>query len=90
MCGVEDFGATAGSRGGIIVFRGRSHWEVLLGTAEQVLWSAHVNDFERAADAVLLWLDGIGGAKIIEQLNGHLVQAAGNDILMTEYTPALP
>jgi hypothetical protein len=37
MDGFQNFGATAGERGGVILYRGcrGKHWEVLLGTTEE-------------------------------------------------------
>src|SRR5205807_4292195 len=64
----EDFGATAASRGGIILYRGGQgrHWEVLVGTDEQTILSAHVDDFGCAAEAVLQWLRGNGASVVLE------------------------
>lgn len=75
----EDFGATAGTRGGMIVYRGSrgKHWQVLLGTAEHTALSAHVDDFRCGADAVLRWLRGLDGAEIFEHLAGHFFTTPG-------------
>ena len=72
--GSQNFGATAGIWGGIILYRGcrGKHWEVLLGTSQETLVSAHVDDFACAADAVLCWLRGVKGAEIIEHVRDHL------------------
>jgi hypothetical protein len=77
--GAENFGATRGTRGGMIVFRGKKHWEVVLGTVGEVALSADVDDFQCAADAVLPWLDGGSSANVLERVNGHLVRATGAD-----------
>jgi hypothetical protein len=74
MDGFQNFGATAGERGGIILYRGcrGKHWEVLLGTAEETILSAHVDDFDYAAEAVLRWLRGVEGVEVLEHIRGRL------------------
>jgi hypothetical protein len=74
MDGFQNFGANAGKRGGIILYRGcrGKHWEVLLGTAEETILSAHLDDFDYAAEAVLRWLRGVEGAEILEHVRSHL------------------
>lgn len=70
---VGHFGATAGVRGGMILFRGRRHWQVLLGTTEENVVSAHLDDFCAAAEAVLQWLRGLDGAAVVDHFRDHLV-----------------
>jgi hypothetical protein len=74
MDGFQNFGATAGERGGVILYRGcrGKHWEVLLGTTEETILSAHLDDFGCAAEAVLRWLRGVEGTEILEHVRGHL------------------
>jgi hypothetical protein len=74
MFGSQNFGATTGERATEILYRGcrGKHWEVLLGTAEETILSAHVDDFDYAAEAVLRWLRGVEGAEILEHIRGHL------------------
>jgi hypothetical protein len=45
---------------------------MLLGTAEETILSAHLDDFECAAKAVLRWLRGDDGAEILEYVRDHL------------------
>ena len=81
-----NFGATAGERGGMIVFRGRKHWEMLLGTTEETAVSAHLDDFCAAGDAVLLWLRGRDGAEVVDRVRDHLVvtRATGPGFVLHE------
>ena len=75
MFGAENFGATAEPRGGIILYRGGrgKHWEVLLGTTAKTILSAHVDNFDHAANAVLRWLRGAEADAIVDFLEGNLV-----------------
>jgi hypothetical protein len=78
LFGSQNFGASAGKRGGIILYRGLrgKHWEMQLGTADAVLLSAHVDAFECAAEAVLLWLGGAMVADVVEYIRAHLFSTA--------------
>lgn len=73
--GSQNFGATAGTRGGIVLWRSSQgkHWELLLGTPDETLLSAHVDDFDCAAEAILSWLRGGDEAGIAERLQDHLL-----------------
>src|SRR5262245_24592903 len=66
--GGENFGASTDQRGGEILCRGSqgNHWELLLGTEEQTVLTAHVNDFGCAAEAVLRWLHGSDSPEVFE------------------------
>lgn len=79
MFGSENFGATAEPLGGIILCRGGrgKHWEVLLGNSDRTILSAHLDDFDCAAEAVLRWLRGVQGAEIIEYVRDHLFMTPG-------------
>ncbi len=77
MFGSENFGATCGERGGVILFRGRKRWEGNLGTAEETSLSAYLDEFSHAAKAVLLWLGGVDAADVVEHVRGHLVVSPG-------------
>jgi hypothetical protein len=79
MFGSENFGATAEPRGGVILCRGGrgKHWEVELGTTDATILSAHVDDFDNAAEAVLRWLGGVDVAEIVEHVRGHLFITPG-------------
>jgi hypothetical protein len=74
----QNFGATAGERAGEILFRGRrgKHWEVHLMNSKEPALSAHVDDFNSAAEALLQWLRGIERSDIIDHLRGHLLSTA--------------
>jgi len=76
-CGAGDFTATADERGGLIIARGRSRWEVVLGTSEAKIASAFVDDFDCAAEAVLDWLHGADAANILSHVQSHLVRMPG-------------
>jgi hypothetical protein len=71
MFGSQNFGAVAGERLGEIIYRGcrGKHWEVCLSPYGL---SAHLDDFDFAAEAVLRWLRGVAGAEILEYVRGHL------------------
>ncbi len=76
MFGSENFGANAESRSGVILCRsGRGkHWEVEFWRTDARILSAHVDDFEYAAEAVLRWLRGVTEeAEIIDYFRGHYV-----------------
>jgi hypothetical protein len=77
MFGSENFGASCGERGGVIFFRGRKRWEAILGTADETLLAADVDDFSQAAEAVFLWLRGVDAAAVLEHVRVHLVKAPG-------------
>jgi hypothetical protein len=81
-----NFGATTGVRGGMILFRGRKHWQVLLGTTDETVVSAHLDDFCAAADAVLQWLHGLDGAAVVDRFRDHLVatRATGRGFVLHE------
>lgn len=78
MFGSENFGATAEGRAGEIIYRGcrGKHWEVLLVCANKLIVSAHVDDFEYAAESLLRWLRGDEGAEIVEYVRDHLFSTA--------------
>jgi hypothetical protein len=78
MFGSQNFGATAGERAGEIIYRGcrGKHWQVCLVNAGALIVSAHVNDFDYAAEALLRWLRGVEGAEIVEHVRGHLLSTA--------------
>jgi hypothetical protein len=78
MFGSQNFGATAGGRAGEIIYRGcrGKHWEVCLVNAKELIVSAHVDDFDCAAETLLRWLRGVEGAEIVEQVRGHLFSTA--------------
>lgn len=67
----QDFGATTEERTAEIIYRGcrGKHWEVCLSPFGL---SAHLDDFDYAAQAVLCWLRGVEGAEILEHVRGHL------------------
>ena len=71
------FGATANERGGLIVVRGRSRWEVVLGVLDTKVASAFVDDFGCAGEAVLDWLRGADAADILSRVESHLVLRPG-------------
>lgn len=79
VSGSEDFGATAGGRGGSLLYRGCKgrHWEILLGTAETTAVAAHVDDFACAAAALLQWLRGTDSPDVFESLQGHFFVGPG-------------
>jgi hypothetical protein len=77
MYGVGDFGAGANERSGLIVVRGQRRWEVALGTLDAKIASAFVDDFDCAAEAVLLWLRGVETADILSCVQNHLVLMPG-------------
>ena len=73
--GTDLYGANSGTRGGIVIrrsFAGK-HWELRLGTSEETDLSAHVNEFDCAAEAVLRWLNGAEAAKVLEYIRPRLL-----------------
>jgi hypothetical protein len=72
MFGSENFGATAKEKMGEIICRGSrgKHWEVFLSPFGL---TAHLDDFDYAAGAVLRWLRGIEATEIVEYMRSHLV-----------------
>ena len=74
MFGSQNFGAAANGRAGEILDRGcrGKHWEVLLVSAQELIVSVHVDDFEAAAESLLRWLRGDEGAEIVDNVRGHL------------------
>jgi len=52
------------------------HWEVLLVSAQELIVSVHVDDFESAAESLLRWLRGDEGAEIVENVRDHLFSSA--------------
>src|ERR1700687_4287143 len=71
----ESFGANAETRAGEIFWRGSGgrHWELSLVEGERPVLSAHVNDFDYAADALMRWLRGADAREIIELIKAHSV-----------------
>ena len=71
MFGSQNYGASAGERSGDVIYRGcrGKHWEVRLSPFGL---SAHLDDFDTAAGAVLQWLRGVEAAEILEQVRGRL------------------
>jgi hypothetical protein len=71
MFGSQNFGATAPERSAEIIYRGcrGKHWEVRLSPLGL---SAHLDDFDSAADAVLRWLRGVERAEILQHVRDHL------------------
>jgi len=78
MFGSQNFGAAANGRAGEIIDRGcrGKHWEVLLVSAQELIVSVHVDDFESAAESLLRWLRGDEGAEIVENVRDHLFSSA--------------
>jgi hypothetical protein len=78
MFGSQNFGATAGGRGGIILYRGcrGKHWEIALGTEDSTVLSAHLDNFGCATEAVTLWLGGAEAPEILERFRDNLVVRA--------------
>jgi hypothetical protein len=72
--GNGSFGATAGIRAGEILFRGRKHWQVCLAQENQLIVSAHVDNFDYAAEAILRWLRGVEASDIVEYVRSHLLR----------------
>jgi hypothetical protein len=75
--GIGNLGATSNEREAWIILRGRGRWQVQLWTSDQGTLqeavAAHLNDFDSAAEAVLLWLGGLDGAEVVERVRDHLV-----------------
>jgi hypothetical protein len=69
--GSQNFGATTEERTAEILYRGcrGKHWELCLSPFGL---SAHLDDFECAAEAILCWLRGDGEAEILEHVRSHL------------------
>jgi hypothetical protein len=72
-----NFGASCGERGGMILFRTRTRWEVNLGIAEETSLSAYLDEFSHAAEGVLQWLSGVDAASVLEHVRDHLVVTPG-------------
>ncbi len=73
-----NFGADNGRRVGEILYRGCAgkHWEVRLAESEKLTLTAHVTDFNLAAEALLRWLRGTPAAQVLEPLRSHLFATA--------------
>jgi hypothetical protein len=69
--GTQNFGASAGERGGVILCR-RSRWEVILGSGEETAYSALFGDFGQAAEAILLWLRGGIPGDVADRVPGRI------------------
>src|SRR5437867_416572 len=54
-----------------IIARGRKRWELILGTEQEEILAAFLDDFEAAADAVLRCLRGGDARDILTELNCH-------------------
>ncbi|HVA49676.1 MAG TPA: hypothetical protein VNH11_25140 [Pirellulales bacterium] len=74
MFASESFGATSEGRAAEIIYRGcrGKHWELFLVHGEELVLSAHLDDFGSAAESLLRWLGGDDGAEIVELIRGHL------------------
>jgi hypothetical protein len=77
MCAGGNFGAADNERSGLIVVRGRSHWEIVLGSSDAKVASAFVDSFACAAAAVLKWLRGADTADILSCVQDHLALLPG-------------
>jgi hypothetical protein len=75
--GAGDFGAGTRVRTGLILVRGRKHWEVVLGTSATKIASAFVDDFDSAAQGALQWLRGAEVADVLSCVEAHLVRMPG-------------
>jgi hypothetical protein len=75
--GAGDFGVAAAERGGFILVRGRTRWEVVFGTKDTKVASAFVDDFDCAAEALLQWLRGADAAHVLARVQYHLVCLPG-------------
>ncbi|HQU45370.1 MAG TPA: hypothetical protein PK867_21315 [Pirellulales bacterium] len=78
MFASENFGATSEGRAGEIIYRGcrGKHWELFLVHGEELVLSAHLDDFGCAAESLLRWLGGDDGAEIVEHIRGRLFSTA--------------
>jgi hypothetical protein len=72
--GVENFGATTGTRAGELFCRSHlgTHWEVCLVREGQFALSAHLSDFSVATEALLSWLRGATTSEILERVRPSL------------------
>jgi hypothetical protein len=70
--GAGSYGATAGERGGLIIVRTRSFWELRVGDAECLALFAYIGPFEVAAEAALMWLRGGPVSRILKFIRPHL------------------
>jgi hypothetical protein len=78
VSGVSDFGALADAeRAGEIIVRGRTRRELVLSVARKTVFTAFVDDFEIAADALLQWLGGASVGTILEAIRDHLIVMPG-------------
>jgi hypothetical protein len=65
--GAGDYGAGAEERSGLILVRGRKRWEAVLGKGDAKVGSVFLEDFDRAAEAVLEWLRGKEAFQMLAQ-----------------------
>lgn len=78
-CGTDNFGAESDTRIGEIVWRGRTFCELQLmhGYKPSLRAYLRVTDFDRAADAVVEWLEGASEDEIVSRLQPYLYVPRG-------------